>query len=72
MLGRGTDAQTLNYYMNVSGGVGGHGGMSERGTGGDGGIGQGPTLNYNVRATHFTVNNLPTGSAAVPGSSAQI
>ncbi|KAJ7920234.1 peptidase C14, partial [Mycena leptocephala] len=66
MLGRGTDPQTLNYYMNVSGGVGGPGGISERGTGGNGGVGQGPTLNYNIRTTHFTVNNLSTGSATVP------
>ncbi|KAF7328335.1 hypothetical protein MVEN_02548900 [Mycena venus] len=52
--------QTLNYYMNVAGGVGGPGGRSEWGAGGNGGFGQGPTLNYNVRTTHFTVheNNL--------------
>ncbi|KAJ7224877.1 hypothetical protein C8J57DRAFT_1148246, partial [Mycena rebaudengoi] len=50
--------RTPNYYMNVYGGVGGAGGMSERGTGGNGGVGQGPTLN--IRTTHCTVNNLST------------
>ncbi|KAJ6562705.1 WD40-repeat-containing domain protein [Mycena vulgaris] len=49
-----------HYHMNVSGGIGGPGGMSERGIGGNGGVGQGPTLHYNVSATHFTVNNLST------------
>ncbi|KAJ6578265.1 hypothetical protein B0H19DRAFT_1253522 [Mycena capillaripes] len=58
MLGRGTDPQTLNCYMNVSGGVGGPGGMSERGTGGNGGVGQGPS--FNIRTTNFTMNNLST------------
>ncbi|KAJ7924656.1 peptidase C14 [Mycena leptocephala] len=53
-----------NYYMNVYGGVGGAGGRSEWGTGGNGGDGQGPTLN--ISATHCTVNNRSTGSAAVP------
>jgi hypothetical protein len=78
--------RTSNYYMNVygtkefcwksrdyslyPGGVGGAGGMSERGTSGNGGVGQGPTLN--LSATHCIVNNLSTGSATVPGLSAQI
>ncbi|KAJ7491540.1 hypothetical protein B0H11DRAFT_2228689 [Mycena galericulata] len=48
--------RTTNYYMNVHGGVGGAGGMSERGTGGNGGVGQGPTFNISTR--HCTVNNL--------------
>ncbi|KAJ7855425.1 hypothetical protein B0H13DRAFT_2577822 [Mycena leptocephala] len=72
--------RTTNYYMNVygrkklcwmstdyslcPGGLGGAGGMSEQGTGGNGGVGQGPTLK--ISATHCTVNNLSTGSAAVP------
>ena len=55
------------YCSHCTGGVGGAGGMSEQGTGGNGGVGQGPT--FNVKTTHLTINNLSTGSAAVPGSS---
>lgn len=58
------------YYLLCAGGVGGAGGRSEQGTGGNGGIGQGPTLN--ISTTHCTVNNLSTGSVAVPDLSAQI
>ncbi|KAJ6455259.1 hypothetical protein C8R45DRAFT_1036974 [Mycena sanguinolenta] len=54
-----------NYNLNVSGGVGGVGGMSEHGIAGNGGIGQGPNLNIN--ATNCIVNTLSTGwSTACP------
>ncbi|KAF8197182.1 quinon protein alcohol dehydrogenase-like superfamily [Mycena galopus ATCC 62051] len=58
MADRSTDPPTPTYYLNVFGGVGGAGGISERGTGGNGGLGQGPM--FNVRTTHFTVHNVST------------
>jgi hypothetical protein len=39
------------------GGVGGKGGEGGR-QGGDGGTGEGPRMSYDVKAEHFTVNNL--------------
>ncbi|KAJ7301101.1 WD40-repeat-containing domain protein, partial [Mycena albidolilacea] len=51
MADRGTDPRTQNYSVNVFGGVGGSGGMSERGTGGNGGIGQGPTIDIKAGNT---------------------
>ncbi|KAJ6454971.1 hypothetical protein C8R45DRAFT_597186 [Mycena sanguinolenta] len=47
-----------SYNLNVSGGVGGAGGVSEHGIAGNGGIGQGPNLN--ISATNCIVNTLST------------
>ncbi|KAJ6455038.1 hypothetical protein C8R45DRAFT_597693 [Mycena sanguinolenta] len=43
-----------NYSLNILGGVGGAGGMSEQGTAGSGGIGQGP--NVHIHAVNSTIN----------------
>ncbi|KAJ7860591.1 hypothetical protein B0H14DRAFT_3134823, partial [Mycena olivaceomarginata] len=52
--------RTSNYYLNVSGGEGGDGGISmpQGGIGGPGGPGLGPTLD--ISATNCTVNILTT------------
>ncbi|KAF7367037.1 hypothetical protein MSAN_00962900 [Mycena sanguinolenta] len=42
------DPHLSNYNLNISGGVGGAGGMSEQGTAGSGGIGHGPNVYIQV------------------------
>jgi hypothetical protein len=44
--------------------------MSEVGTGGNGGVGQGPT--FHVGTANITMKDPSTGSSVVPGSSAQV
>ncbi|KAJ6488932.1 P-loop containing nucleoside triphosphate hydrolase protein [Mycena sanguinolenta] len=56
-----TGSHTVTNY--ISGGQGGSGGVGGS-QGGGGGTGEGPTLQYNTRTEHFTVNNVHTGSAA--------
>ncbi|KAJ6528426.1 hypothetical protein B0H19DRAFT_1083372 [Mycena capillaripes] len=58
MAGLSNDPHTTNYYMKVSGGVGGPGGKSERGAGGNGGVGQGPTFNFET--AHIMTNDPST------------
>ncbi|KAJ7787070.1 P-loop containing nucleoside triphosphate hydrolase protein [Mycena olivaceomarginata] len=66
MLGPGGNPQTVNN--NISGGSGGYG--YEQGTGGRGGVGQGPTVyqQYNIKTEHFNVNNLNARSAVIQAS----
>ncbi|KAF7367047.1 hypothetical protein MSAN_00963900 [Mycena sanguinolenta] len=59
------DSHVSNYNLNISGGVGGAGGMSEQGTAGSGGIGQGPNIhiqgsNVHVHAPNSTVDTQAT------------
>ncbi|KAJ7661762.1 hypothetical protein B0H17DRAFT_1093894 [Mycena rosella] len=53
MLCQGNEPQTVNSH--ISGGVGGAGGAG--GQGGGGGTGEGPRLDYDITAEHFTMNN---------------
>ncbi|KAJ6470826.1 hypothetical protein C8R45DRAFT_1078326, partial [Mycena sanguinolenta] len=55
-----------NYSLNIFGGVGGAGGMSEQGTAGSGGIGQGPNLHFH--AINSTVNTHSTNALEKLGS----
>ncbi|KAF7340683.1 FabD/lysophospholipase-like protein [Mycena sanguinolenta] len=63
--------ETLN--IQISGGQGGNGGNGGL-LGGHGGTGEGPTLHYNIRAEHFTMNTTNMGSAVntVQKSSAMV
>jgi hypothetical protein len=77
MLRRGNESHTVNNYISgarekclndnsitdlCSGGVGGAGGAGNaQGQGGGGGSGEGPCLNYDITAEHFTMNNQYVG-----------
>ncbi|KAF7348913.1 putative nwd2 protein [Mycena venus] len=57
---RENDCRTVNTY--VYGGVGGHGGNGRQlGSGGSGGVGQGPSLNYDIKTEQFIMNNHDSG-----------
>ncbi|KAJ6477018.1 hypothetical protein C8R45DRAFT_1158258 [Mycena sanguinolenta] len=64
-VGDGMPSQTVNHYIfGGQGGGGGQGGVH----GGGGGLGEGPTLHYDIKAGHLTINIVHTSSSVVQGS----
>ncbi|KAJ7937774.1 P-loop containing nucleoside triphosphate hydrolase protein [Mycena leptocephala] len=63
MLGEGLDLQTVHCYMNVYGGTGGSGGISEWGAAGNEGVVEAPI--FHITRSHLTMN---TDIAFVPES----
>ncbi|KAF8186599.1 hypothetical protein K438DRAFT_1835903 [Mycena galopus ATCC 62051] len=64
-VGDGMPSQTVNHYIfGGQGGGGGQGGVH----GGGGGLGEGPTLHYDIKAGHLTINMVHTSSGVGQGS----